>query len=121
MPPMPTTELTAWRGTVSLTSVKILAAKPQCAAAASATSQIESHKWCVSGVNNTGTTHKAQTSRAVFREALTLQPRRMSHDDSQPPAMPPTSATRKMVTSGKLACVSFRPYCLLRKSGIQLM
>ena len=34
MPPMPTTELTALRGTVSLTSVNRFAANPQCAEAA---------------------------------------------------------------------------------------
>ena len=41
-----------------------------------------------------GTTASAQTSMAVLRAALTLQPRLISADESQPPPMLPTSATR---------------------------
>ena len=41
-----------------------------------------------------GTTASAQTSIAVLRPALTLQPRLISVDDSQPPPMLPTSAMR---------------------------
>ena len=51
-----------------------------------------------------GTTASAHTSIAVFRPALTLQPRLSKVDDSQPPPMLPTSAIRKMVTSGGPIC-----------------
>jgi hypothetical protein len=40
-----------------------------------------------------GTTASAQTSIAVLRAALTLQPFFNRRDESQPPPMLPTSAT----------------------------
>ena len=52
------------------------------------------HRSLAPEANTIGSTASAQTSIAVLRPALTLQPRLMSADDSQPPPMLPTSATR---------------------------
>ena len=94
MPPKPTTEPTARRGKVSETSVKMLADKPWCAAAASAISATATHTLEVRVANTMGSTASAQISIAVLRARLTVQPRLMNADDSHPPPMLPTSATR---------------------------
>ena len=44
--------------------------------------------------NIIGNTARAQTNIAVLRPAFTDQPRLISDEDSQPPPMLPTSATR---------------------------
>jgi hypothetical protein len=48
--------------------------------------------------------HKAHTAMAVFRLALTLQPRLSRREDSQPPAMPPASDIKYTITSGGPKC-----------------
>src|SRR5262249_55987927 len=94
VPPMPTTDPTARRGNMSDVSVNRLAEKPWCAAAARPIRPTATHMSDTTGANDTGTTHTAQTSRAVLRAALADQPRFSSHDENQPPATEPTSAIR---------------------------
>ncbi len=94
MPPMPTTEPTAWRGNESDTSVKTLADQPWCAAAASPMSSTATQRLSICGTSSTGVTESAQMSIAVFRALLTVHPRLMNADDSQPPPTLPTSAMR---------------------------
>ena len=67
---------------------------PWCAAAATLINATASQRWLVNPANITGKTATAHASMAVFRAALTLQPRLRSDDESQPPATLPTSATR---------------------------
>src|SRR5512144_215987 len=94
IPPRPTTVPTAHRGNMSDTIVYTLADHPWCAAAASATIATAVHKPVTREANTIGTTASAHASIALFRAALTLQPRAMSADDNQPPPMLPASATR---------------------------
>ena len=94
MPPMPTTEPTARLGNMSETSVNRLADQPWWAAAAIETSATAIHRLLTCAAASIGTTARAQTSIAVFRAALVDQPRLIRCDDSQPPPMLPTSATR---------------------------
>ena len=94
MPPMPTTEPTARRGNMSEAVVKMLADQPWWADVASPTRATATHRLEAREANTIGTTHSAQMSIAVLRPAFTLQPRLMSDEDSQPPPMLPTSATR---------------------------
>src|SRR5262245_34274876 len=93
-PPRPTTDPTAWRGHVSDVTVKRLHDQPGWAAAARPTSATATHTFEAPDASTIGTTDRAQTSIAVFRPALTDQPRRISVDESQPPPMLPTSAAR---------------------------
>src|SRR3954469_23332018 len=94
MPPMPTTELTVAGGIVSDTSVYRFADQPWCADAARPISTTAVHWSATIPAANTGTTHNAHASIAVLRPAFTDQPRRISHDDSQPPPTLPTSVIR---------------------------
>jgi len=63
--------------------------------------------WLLSGVLDNiaaamiGTTVSAYNNIVVFRARLTVQPRLINDEESQPPPMLPTSATRLMTTSGK--------------------
>ena len=91
---MPTTELTALRGTVSETIVYRFAENPLCAAAAPPTRNTASHRLFTRVTNATGTTHTAQTRKVILRATLTLAPRRISHEDNPPPAILPASAIR---------------------------
>src|SRR5688500_3678683 len=94
MPPNPTTDPTAWRGNVSDASVQRFADHPWCAAAASPTSATATQSSVADDASEIGTTASAQTSMAVLRPALMLQPRLINVDESQPPPMLPTSAMR---------------------------
>src|SRR5262245_35412858 len=94
MPPNPTTEPMAYRGNVSDVSVNRLADQPWCAAAARPTSDTASQRWPALDGKTMGATASADTSIAVLRARLTVHPRAMSDDDSQPPPMLPTSAAR---------------------------
>src|SRR5205809_3439565 len=94
VPPMPTTDPTAWRGNMSDVSVNTLADHPWCAAAARLISATAPHMLRTPEAVTIGTTATAQTSMAVFRAAFTLQPRWISDDESQPPPTLPMSATR---------------------------
>ena len=94
MPPNPTTDPTARRGNMSDENVKRFADQPWCAAAATLTRPTATQRLSTYGANITGTTSSAQTSIAVLRAAFTDHPRLISADDSQPPPMLPTSATR---------------------------
>src|SRR5687767_13605206 len=94
IPPMPTTEPTAFRGNISDVSVKRFADQPWCAAAASDTKPTATQRLLARAANMIGTTDNAQMSMAVLRDAFTLQPRLISADEIQPPPMLPTSATR---------------------------
>ena len=58
------------------------------------TSQTATHWLFVIGANTTGTMHSAQTSIAVLRAALAVQPRLSRRELSHPPPIEPTSASR---------------------------
>jgi hypothetical protein len=74
--------------------VKRLAENPWCAEAASPIRIVATHKsWTIEAAK-TGTTQIAQASIATLRAALTDQPRRSSHEESQPPPMLPTSVIK---------------------------
>src|SRR5262249_60480719 len=96
-PPIPATPIpdpTARRGNMSEASVYMLAENPWCAAAARPIRNTAAHMFETTGANDTGTTQRAQTERAVFLATLAVHPRAISHDDSHPPATEPTSAIR---------------------------
>src|SRR5262245_29992241 len=93
-PPSPTTDPTALRGNVSDVSVNRLHDQPWCAAAARPTSATATHTLEARDAKTIGTTAIRHTSSAVFRPALTDQPRRIRLDESHPPPMLPTSAAR---------------------------
>src|SRR6478672_3682244 len=93
-PPRPTTEPTTCLGNVSETSVYRLADHPWWADAAKPTSATASHRSPAFEATAIGRTAMAQISMAVFRPALTDQPRLISADESQPPPMLPMSAIR---------------------------
>ena len=86
--------LTVARGMVSETIVKRLAENPWWAEAASPISSTAVHRPETCAAAKIGTTHRAHTSMAVFRPALTLHPRLISHEESQPPPMLPRSVIR---------------------------
>src|SRR5216117_2528369 len=94
MPPRPTTDPTACRGNMSDDSVNRFADQPWCAAVARLISATADHIPCARAAKTIGTTASAQPSIAVLRDALTLQPRRISVDDSQPPPTLPISAIK---------------------------
>src|SRR5829696_7693818 len=94
IPPRPTTEPTAFRGNMSDAVVKRLADHPWCAAAATLIRATATHILLAPDAKTIGTTASAQMSIAIFRPALTVQPRLINVDDSQPPPMLPISATR---------------------------
>ena len=66
---------------------------PWCAAVARLISATAAHMLFTLAAATIGTTASAQISIAVLRAALTLQPWRISGDDSQPPPTLPMSAT----------------------------
>src|SRR5688572_20624165 len=94
IPPKPVTDPTARRGKVSDTRVYRLADHPWWAAAARLKMATVTHRLWTRDATNIGTTHNPHASRVSLRPAFTLWPRRMSADDSHPPTMLPTSATR---------------------------
>src|SRR5687767_4809389 len=94
IPPIPVTDPTARRGKVSDTRVYRFADQPWWAAAARLMTATVAHRLWICDATNIGVTHRAHASRVTLRAAFTLCPRRMSHEDSQPPAMLPTSAVR---------------------------
>ena len=53
-----------------------------------------SHRLDAMAANATGTARRALISMVVLRARLMLQPMAMNRDDSQPPAMLPTSLIR---------------------------
>ena len=79
---------------MSEASVKRLADQPWCAAAARPTSATATQRFDARDAKMIGTTASAQMSIAVLRARVTVQPRLISADESQPPPMLPTSATR---------------------------
>src|SRR5262245_63811497 len=94
MPPMPTTEPTAWRGNMSDVVVKMFADQPWCAPAAIPTNDTAIQTFEAFAANTTGTTASAQINIAVLRARLTLTPRLIIEDDNQPPATLPASAIK---------------------------
>ena len=84
----------AWRGNMSDVRVNRFADQPWCAAAARPTSSTATQRLVTVDANTIGVTASAQMSIAILRARLTVQPRPMNHDDSQPPPMLPTSAIR---------------------------
>src|SRR2546426_9351502 len=92
IPPMPTTEPTARRGNISEASVKIFADHPWWAAAASPIRATTNHRFLTLETRMIGVTHNAQSSIAVLRALLMVQPRLIRLEESQPPPMLPTSA-----------------------------
>src|SRR5262245_61881857 len=92
-PPMPTTDATALRGNMSLTSVNRLQDHHWCAAAAMLTSAAAGHMPPTSGAKAVGTMATAASSNVVFRAAFTVQPRAISMLESHPPPTDPKSAT----------------------------
>src|SRR2546421_10661719 len=92
MPPMPTTELTALRGTVSEASVNRLAEKPWCAAAARPINRTADHRLVTLEAKMIGTTATAHINIAVLRPALTVQPCRINREETQPPPILPMLA-----------------------------
>src|SRR3954469_13109682 len=92
IPPRPTTDPTACRGNMSDASVKQFADHPWCAAVARLISATADHMLCTRAAATIGTTASAQVNIAVLRDALTLHPRLINVDDSQPPPTLPTSA-----------------------------
>src|SRR3954471_5353173 len=108
-PPAPTTDATARRGNMSELSVYRFDDHPWCAAAAREISATAVHRSVVRAANTIGVTASAQTSMASLRARFTVRPLRIRLDDSQPPAMLPASADRKMTTSGGPTVVRSRP------------
>src|SRR5687768_16497449 len=94
MPPIPTTDPTAYRGNISDVVVKRLHDQPWCAAAAMPISTTATHRFDVCAAKTIGTTARAQINIANLRAALIVQPRLIRDDESQPPPMLPTSARR---------------------------
>ena len=70
IPPMPTTEPTAYRGNMSEAMVKMFADQPWCAAAARVTKATASHIEVAREAKTMGTTQSAQINMAVLRAAL---------------------------------------------------
>src|SRR5512137_1009292 len=91
IPPIPVTDPTARRGNISEPRVNIFADHPWCAAVARPIKATATHISEALHAKMIGTTHRAQTSMVVLRAALMLHPRLISRDESQPPAMLPTS------------------------------
>ena len=87
-------EWTAYRGNMSLGSVKMFADHHWCAAAAMPTIRTATHRFVADGANMVGTMMSAATSIAVFRPAFADQPRFMNAPDNQPPNTDPTSASK---------------------------
>src|SRR6185503_12891767 len=98
IPPMPTTDPTARRGNMSDVVVKRLHDQPWCAAAASPINTTATQRFDVCAANTIGTTASAQINIANFRPPLTVQPRLINDDESQPPPMLPMSAIRYTTT-----------------------
>src|SRR5512138_2904557 len=89
MPPRPTIEPTALLGNMSEARVKMLADQPWCAAAARPMTRTAVQRSAVRDTVTIGTTHTAQRGMAALRARLTVQPRLISPEDSQPPPMLP--------------------------------
>src|SRR5688500_1918199 len=94
IPPRPTTDPTACRGNMSDAVVKRFADHPWCAAAAILTSATATQRLLAPDANTIGSTAAPQHSIASLRAPLIVHPRLISADDSHPPPMLPTSATR---------------------------
>src|SRR5215472_3483693 len=86
MPPIPTTEATARLGNRSELKVKRFAENPWCPAAARPINSVAGQSPDTRNTLAIGTTHKAQKNMAHLRAALTEKWRRISADESHPPA-----------------------------------
>src|SRR5262249_8732894 len=88
--------------------------QPWCAAAAMLMSATAVHMLSTREAATIGITALAQTSIAVLRDALTVHPRLISRDDSQPPKTLPTSDTRYTTMTGGPSSRSDRPNLRLK-------
>src|ERR1041385_4189381 len=94
MPPMPTTDPTAYRGNISEVVVNRLHDHPWCAAAATPTSTTATQRFEACAAKTIGITASAQINIASLRPSLMVQPHLISEDESQPPPILPMSASR---------------------------
>lgn len=75
------------RGNMSDAVVKMFADQPWWAAAAKPTSNTPVHRCVAREAKTIGTTASARISMAVWRSPLTVQPRLINEEESQPPQM----------------------------------
>src|ERR1035438_806538 len=118
-PQIPVTELTARRGTISETRVKMLAAQPQWPAMASEISPVASQGLETSGASTIGKTTKGHANMASLRAALWPRPCSEKSEYSQPPKIPPTLENRYMAATGRPIRSSFKPNCEFKNFGPQ--
>src|SRR3954468_22166284 len=91
VPPMPITEPTALRGKTSEGRVYRLADQAWWAAAARPMMNTADQRPSTYWAKKIGVTASAQISIVVLRARLIVQPRWIKAEDSQPPAIEPTS------------------------------
>ena len=67
------------------------------------------HMFVSRATHITGTTHNAHVRKAILRARLVLAPRLISHEESPPPPMLPTSASKYTTNSGQNTCCRSMP------------